>query len=239
MQVPVIFYHKIDRPAPDSLVRGGFTPPARFARQMAYLKRRGYVFYTASELIEHYRAHGVFPPNGISITLDDGWEDNYTNAFPVLSRLRIKATIFTIPSCIGQTAYKAQAEGEGARPHLTREQILEMSAAGIEFGSHTLNHKLLHEITPAEVRVEVFEAKRQLEELLQKPCKVLAYPAGFFSDEARAACREAGHTAAFTTHYGPTQTLDLYALNRTEILRRDRFLFQFARKVKPFLAARR
>ena len=238
MQVPVIFYHKIDRPAPDSLVRGGFTPPARFARQMSYLKRRGFVFHTASELIDHYRAHGEFPPNAISITLDDGWEDNYTNAFPVLRRFGIKATIFTIPSCIGQTAYKAQAEGEGARPHLTREEILEMSAAGIEFGSHTLNHKLLHRISPAEVREEVFESKRQLEDLLQKPCKVLAYPAGFFSDTAKAACREAGHTAAFTTTYGPAAPLDLYALNRTEILRRDRFMFQFARKVKPFLAGR-
>ena len=237
MQVPVLFYHKIDRPAPDALVRGGFTPPARFARQMAYLKRHGYVFYTASELIDHYRAHGVFPPNGISVTLDDGWEDNYTKAFPVLRRLGIKATIFTIPSCIGQTAYKAQAAGEGARPHLTREEILEMSAHGIEFGSHTLNHKLLHEISPAEVREEVFEAKRQLEELLQKPCKTLAYPAGFFSDAAKEVVREAGHIAAFTTHYGPAHALDLYALNRTEILRRDRFLFQFARKVKPFRVA--
>lgn len=237
MQVPVIFYHKIDRPAPDSRVRGGFTPPARFARQMAYLKRRGYVFYTASELVEHYRTHGRFPPKGIAVTLDDGWEDNYTNAFPVLKRFGIKATIFTIPSCIGRTAYNAQAEGESARPHLSREQILEMAAEGIEFGSHTLSHKLLHEIPPAEVRAEIFESKRQLEELLQKPCKVLAYPAGFFSETAKEICREAGHTAAFTTHYGPDRPLDLYALNRTEILRRDRFLFQFARKVKPFLAS--
>ena len=113
-----------------------------------------------------------------------------------------------------------------------------MSAEGIEFGSHTLNHKLLHEISETEVREEVFESKRQLEELLQKPCKVLAYPAGFFSETAKAACREAGHTAAFTTHYGPSDPLDLYALNRTEILRRDRFLFQFARKVGLFRAPR-
>jgi hypothetical protein len=42
-----------------------------------------------------------------------------------------------------------------------------------------------------------------------------------------------GHVAAFTTVYGPTDALDLYALNRIEILRRDRFLFQFGRKVRP------
>ncbi len=55
MIAPVLLYHKIDWPAPDSRVRGGFTPPARFARQMSYLKRRGFVFYTASELIEYFR----------------------------------------------------------------------------------------------------------------------------------------------------------------------------------------
>jgi len=229
---PVIFYHKIDKPAPDSLVRGGFTPPRRFARQMAYLKRAGFVFYTASELIDHFQQHGKFPKDGIAITLDDGWQDNYTNGFPILRELGIKATIFIIPSCIGETSTKAAATGEGARAHLTREQILEMSRHGIEFGSHSLNHRLLHELSPGEVRTEVVEAKKQIEELTQRPCATFAYPAGFFSEDAKQIIKEAGHTAAFTTFYGPTDPPDLFALNRTEILRRDRFLFQFRKKVE-------
>jgi peptidoglycan/xylan/chitin deacetylase (PgdA/CDA1 family) len=229
---PVIQYHKIDRPAADSLVRGGFTPPRRFARQLSYLKRNGVVFYQASELIEHYRRHGEFPANGIAITFDDGWQDNYANAFPVLRRFEIKATIFLVPSCIGQTSVKALAEGEGARAHLSREEIQEMSRHGIEFGSHSLNHRLLHELSDAEVRFEVTEAKKEIEEMLQKECHSFAYPAGHFSAAAKKIIHEAGHTAAFTTIYGPADRLDLFALNRTEILRRDRFLFQFARKVE-------
>lgn len=233
MFAPVLLYHKIDWPAPDSRVRGGFTPPARFARQMAYLKKQGFVFYTASELIEHFREHGKFPPNAVTLTFDDGWKDNYTNAFPVLKRLGIKATIFLIPSCIGQTSAKAQAEGESGREHLSRAEILEMSQHGIEFGSHSMNHRLLHEIEPPEVQFEIEESQRQLESLLQQPCKVFAYPAGFFTEQARRVLEQTGHVAAFTTVYGPTDPLDLYALNRIEILRRDRFLFQFGRKVKP------
>jgi peptidoglycan/xylan/chitin deacetylase (PgdA/CDA1 family) len=232
MPAPVILYHKIDKPAPDSLLRGAFTPPARFARQMAYLKKQGALFYTASELIEHFREHGAFPANGITLTFDDGWKDNYTNAFPILRELGIKATVFLVPSCIGQVSSKVRGEGEGARAHLTRAEILEMSQHGIEFGSHSMNHKLLDRISPQEVKVEVEEAKRRLEDLLQKPCKVFAYPAGYFSDVARRAVEDAGHIAAFSTRYGPVDHLDIFALNRTEILRRDRFLFQFARKVK-------
>ena len=233
MIVPVLLYHKIDVPAPDSRVRGGFTPPARFARQMAYLKKRGFVFYTASELTEHFREQGSFPPNAVTLTFDDGWKDNYTNAFPVLKRLGIKATIFLIPSCIGQTSAKAQADGESGREHLSREEIIEMSRHGIEFGSHSMNHRLLHEIAPPDVEFEITESKQQLEGLLQKPCKVFAYPAGFFTEQAQRVLETTGHVAAFTTVYGPVENPDLYALNRIEILRRDRFLFQFGRKVKP------
>jgi peptidoglycan/xylan/chitin deacetylase (PgdA/CDA1 family) len=237
MLVPVIQYHKIDNPARDSLVRGGFTPPARFSRQMIYLKKQGFVFYTASALIEYFRQHNEFPANGITVTLDDGWKDNYTNAFPLLRQLGIKATIFLVASCIDQVSAKALAEGEGGRAHLSREEILEMSEQGIEFGSHSMSHKLLHQIPAEEVKYEVEESKRQLENLLQKPCKVFAYPAGYFSETARRMVESAGHIAAFSTTLGPVDRLDLYALNRIEILRRDRFLFQFARKVNPLLPA--
>ncbi|HYJ48088.1 MAG TPA: polysaccharide deacetylase family protein, partial [Pyrinomonadaceae bacterium] len=231
--VPILLYHKIDRPAPDSLVRGGFTPPARFERQLVYLKKRGFVFYTASEMVEHYREHGSFPENGITLTLDDGWKDNYTNAFPVMKRLGIKATIFLVPTCIGQITDKTLLKGEGAREHLSRADILEMAGYGIEFGSHSLNHKWLHQLPVEEIRFEVEESKRQLEELLQKPCKVFAYPAGYFNEEARRVVEGAGHVGAVTTHYGPEAPPDPFALNRIEILRRDRFLFQFARKIAP------
>ncbi len=187
--------------------------------------------YTASELIEHFQQHRKFPHKGITLTFDDGWKDNYTNAFPILRDLGIKATIFIIPSVIGETSMKAAAKGEGPRAHLAREEILEMSRHGIEFGSHSMNHRLLPELSREELKLEVEEAKKQIEELTQKPCRTFAYPAGYFSDDAKQIISEAGHTAAFTTIYGPADRIDLYALNRTEILRRDRFLFQFAKKV--------
>lgn len=235
MSGPFLLYHKISGPPPDARIRGGYTPPRRFARQMAYLKRAGFRFYTASEMIEHLRERGSFPPGGLSITFDDGWKDNYENAFPILRDLGIKATIFLIPSCLGRADTRALSEGEHAREHLSREDVLEMARHGIEFGSHTLSHKLLHRTSPEETEFELVESKRQIEEFLGQPCRVLAYPGGHFNETSRRQTQEAGYLAAFTTHYGATDKLDLYALNRTEILRRDRFLFQFARKVRPFM----
>jgi peptidoglycan/xylan/chitin deacetylase (PgdA/CDA1 family) len=202
---------------------------------MTFLKKRGVKFYTASEMIEHFRMHQSFPTNGLAVTFDDGWKDNYENAFPILQNLGIKATIFLISSCIGKVSAKAQSEGEYDREHLSREDIREMAQHGVEFGSHTLNHKLLHQVSNDEIREEVSESKRQIEDLLGKPCDMFAYPGGHFTEAARNAVEAAGYRGAFTTFYGSNVNLDLFALNRTEILRRDRFLFQFARKTVGLL----
>ncbi len=233
MIVPVLAYHKIDQPTADIKLRGAFTSPKNFVRQMNYLKKQNFTFYTAAELIDFYRDNGAFPPRAVTVTFDDGWKDNHTFAFPILRDLSIKATIFLVPSCIGQTSDKVVGDGEGKREHLSTENILEMSQCGIEFGSHTLNHKLLHRISEPEVEFEVGESKKQIENLIQKPCRVLAYPAGFFTGAAQKAVKDAGYIAAFSTVYGESGAINLFALNRIEILRRNRFLFQFARTIKP------
>lgn len=233
MRIPVLLYHKISKPRPDTRIRGAFTPPNRFRRQMCYLKDQGFTFYTTSELIKYFEERGEFPKRAVALTFDDGWKDNYSNAFPVLKELGIKATIFIIPSCIGQMSSGATAEGEEPHEHLSHDEIMEMSQAGIEFGSHTMTHQLLHQIPSPEVVSEIEQAKEAIENLLQKPCWTLAYPAGFLSDTVQQAVVRAGHIGAFSTVYGPEDRVDLFALNRIEILRRDRFTFQFARKVAP------
>ena len=236
MLTPVLLYHKISNPRRDSKVRGAFTPPQRFRRQLTYLKKQGFQFYTASELIRHFQSHAEFPPRAVALTFDDGWQDNYTNAFPLLQELGIKATIFIIPASIGQMSTPATTlPGDRGYRHLSREDILEMAQAGIEFGSHTMSHAWLNQISELEVKQEIETAKQEIENLVQKPCWTIAYPAGYFSDTARRIARAAGHIAGFSTIYGPTDPVDLFALNRVEVLRRDRFSFQFARKVAPLL----
>jgi peptidoglycan/xylan/chitin deacetylase (PgdA/CDA1 family) len=233
MKVPVLLYHKIDLPTADVKIRGAFTYPRKFERQIIYLKKKGFTFYTASELIEFFIENGEFSPKAVAITFDDGWKDNYTNAFPILKKYDAKATIFLVPSCVGKTTDKVTAEGEGAREHLSETDISEMSASGlIEFASHSFNHKLFHQISTEEIKFEVTESKKFIENLTQKECSVFAYPAGFFTDYAKEVLKNAGYKAAFSTVYGAENNLDIFALNRIEILRRDSFPFRFGRKIK-------
>ena len=232
MKVPALLYHKIDLPTADVKIRGAFTAPQKFERQIAYLKKKGFEFLATSELIKFYRENGEFPPRAIAITFDDGWKDNYQNAFPVLKKYGARATIFLVTSCIGQNTDRVTAEGEGRREHLSEIDILEMAAGGIEFASHSLNHALFNQIGNEEIEREVTESKKIIENLTQKDCSTFAYPAGFFTDFAKQAIKKAGYEAAFSTVYGTENDWDIYALNRVEILRRDSFPFRYGKKIK-------
>ena len=236
MESPVLLYHKIDRPTSDVKIRGAFTNPRRFGRQMSYLKQRGFKFFSASGIAAHYLEHQKFPDRGVCVTFDDGWKDNYTHAFPILRDLDIPATIFLVPSCIGKTTSQVTADGEGPREHMSADNIREMSETGIEFGSHSMNHKLFDRVEADEVTSEVFDSKQYLENLLQRDCRVFAYPAGFHTEYARDAVRRAGYFAAFSTVYGSDENPDRFALNRSEILRRDGRPFRFGRKMRSIFA---
>ena len=232
MKVPVLLYHKIDYPTPDVKIRGAFTSPSRFERQMSYLGRHGYSFVTASELVWHFSDYGKFPEKCICVTFDDGWKDNFLHAAPIVKKLGIKATVFLVPSCIGRVTDEVTADGEGPREHLSRTDILAMSENGFEFGSHSMNHNLFNSISPEDIEREVTDSKNYIEDLLQKSCDTFAYPAGFFTAEAKLMVRNAGFMGAFSTVYGANEHADIFALNRVEVLRRDRMPFRFAKKIK-------
>ena len=232
MRVPVLAYHKIDLPTPDVKIRGAYTAPRKFERQIAYLKKKGFEFYTASELIRFYLERGEFPPRALAVTFDDGWKDNYTNAFPILKKYGAKATVFLVPAVLGRTTDEITADGEGAREHLSENDVLEMSRNGIEFASHSFSHKLFDRTPDAEIEYEVTESKRFIENLTQKTCSTFAYPAGFFTAFAKRAIEKAGYDAAFSTVYGADEKLDVFELNRVEILRRDSLPFRFGSKIR-------
>jgi peptidoglycan/xylan/chitin deacetylase (PgdA/CDA1 family) len=236
MRSPFILYHKIDRPTPDVKIRGAFTSPRRFEKQMAYLKRIGARFVTATEMLLFLKQHGHFPARTVSITFDDGWRDNYTNAFPIMKKYGVTATIFIVPSVLGSVSDQITAEGEGPREHMTAEHVREMSAAGIEFGSHSMHHMLLNQASDDQARTEIFESKQVIEKLTDRECAAFAYPAGFITDHAAECVREAGYVGALSTVYGNDDGSDPYRVNRTEILKRDGYPFQFAKKVRTIIA---
>lgn len=224
--VRVLYYHSIS----DAPVRSSVSPSV-FERQMEHLERRGYHVLALTEAVRRLAARASLPERSLVITLDDGFDDNYDHAFPILSRFGFTATVFLTASYIGTDRLPTLSRTDFVPRPLSWEQVKEMHAHGIEFGSHTLTHPMLSQIPLAQARREIAESKRAIEARLGAPAPFFCYPRGDFNDAVRRIVEAEGYLGACTTLPGPNDwRTDLFALRRTYVSRRDT-AGEFAKKV--------
>lgn len=199
--VPVLMYHHIDNKKGSLYVN-----PEVFRNQMNYIMQKGYTTVTLADVMESLSAGKILPPKPVVITFDDGYKDVYQNAYPVLRLNNQKATIFLITQLLGGSDY------------MNWEEVREMAGNPlITVGDHTLSHRGLPSITPAEVKNEIVSAKSILETNLGVTVNVFAYPFGTYNNEAEQILGESGFVAAVTTHYGLTCAKLPYEIPRVRI----------------------
>ena len=161
---PAVFMYHLIMEEPYSVYDGLFMRPADFAAQMDSVAQSGALTLFADE----YR---LTESPSVIITFDDGYEDNYTTAFPILKERGLKATIFLITDLIDTPGY------------LTRGQIKEMAASGlIRFGCHTKSHYDLSTLNEAMVKRQLDISTMLIEELVGYDVRALAYPTGGYND---------------------------------------------------------
>jgi peptidoglycan/xylan/chitin deacetylase (PgdA/CDA1 family) len=193
--------------------------PGTFEGQMRHLKESGYTALSLDELLSAIRKEWTPPKKAVVITFDDGWLDNWTHAFPVLRKYRLKAAVFVVTGWVecasaggteGGTssdvrhreARRMAERGETRGVVLDWDRIGEMQESGlVEFHSHTVHHARCDRISPDATAEELRGSKRILEERLGRPCPYLCWPFGIFSKESVELAREAGYRALFTTRH--------------------------------------
>lgn len=177
--VPILAYHMVsDEPEIYSV------DSRDFETQMSYLAAQGYTAISLAELFDATGGKARLPAKPVVITFDDGYEDNYSQALPIMEKYGMKATVFVIAGSVGQPGY------------LSWQQIQEMHNRHTEIGSHTMTHMALNELSPAERRQEIVDSKILLEQHLGTPVEFLAYPYGQFDTAIQEILREAGYRGA-------------------------------------------
>ncbi|MBU3180176.1 polysaccharide deacetylase family protein [Clostridium psychrophilum] len=183
--VPVLMYHSIGT----SKLNPYVVSTARLNLDMKYLKDNGFTTLSTDELYDFMVKNKPLPKKSVLITFDDCYEDNYTNAFPILKKYNFKATIFVITGFLDK-----------GKQFLTSTQLKEMQKNGIDIESHTNLHQKLGTYTYASQLKILKTSKEYLEKTLHKNVKYISYPHGSYNLDTLKAVNAAGYKMAFTTN---------------------------------------
>ncbi len=193
--VPVLEYHRfIPSDLASPRVLRFDVPPSLFDAQLTALQAAGWHTITAAQLAQDL-ASGTRPdPKTFIITIDDGHEDGYTAALPILRAHGMVATYYVIAGRID--------ERHPTDPSLSSEQVLALVQAGMEIGNHTYSHVRLAALTAAEQEQEIASASARLAAITGQVPTTMAYPFGSFDGVTERAAHAAGIQLAFDSSFG-------------------------------------
>jgi len=181
-------YHLIATPLEAGDAQYGLVvSPKLFADQMKALHDAGWHTITAAELGRAVEIDLQPPAKTFVITIDDGYVDGYTEAFPILQENGFVATYYLPTGRIGWTRI------------LTAKQVKEMSAAGMEMADHSVSHIDLTSLSIENARAEIIGPIDYLDALLGSRPTTFAYPFGFYNADLEDEVDAAGFSIAFTT----------------------------------------
>jgi peptidoglycan/xylan/chitin deacetylase (PgdA/CDA1 family) len=206
----VLMYHhiyKYDNTC--DLAKELYVEPEVFSKQMDFLLKHKYTPITLEELSKAYKDSSFkLPKKTVLITFDDGWLDNYTNAFRILKEKNIKANIFVSCNFIEQ------------KNCMTWKQLLEMKNSGlISFGSHTITHPTdIQTLNDDKILQELKDSKQQLEQKLNIKIDSFAYPygKGATNKKIRNMVFDSGYLFDFSTKRG----INPFKWNKEKALKR-------------------
>ena len=210
--VPILMYHHVvDLPIDATELQTTWTvTPKKFDAQMQWLAHNGYRSITMAQLIAHLKNRQPLPAKPIIISFDDGWEEQYSTAFPILTKYGLSGTFFVYTHPLDHTEY------------MTWAQVQELAAAGMDIQSHSITHPHLRTMAPDAAFKEVAESKATLEKRLGKPVVAFCYPYGEYNNAIIEMVKRAGYESAVTLASGYRQRADeLYTLRRLRVSYHD------------------
>ena len=198
----VLAYHAVSAHWPSGLA----VTPGRLREQLEMLVRHGYVGATFAEVVR-----GDVPAKTVAVTFDDGLRSVFEHAFPVLSELGLRGTVFIPAGLMGLGAPMRWrgldqwigTEWEHELVPSTWDELRQLRDAGWEIASHTWSHARLPQLNDDALATELVSSREKCAAEMGKPCETLAYPYGDFDDRVQEAAREAGYAGAATMRPGP------------------------------------
>ena len=202
MKIPVLYYHKIDYPKKDAVYKGLYVTPKQFKMQVALLKFLGYDTVSPKDILSFVKGHKISVKKPLLITFDDGYENNYLNAYPVLKAAGFTSLIFISTGFIEKKNIVSDEREKVREDFLNKSEIKDMFKDGFFIGSHGINHYYLDSLEEGVLLGELIASKAYLENILNAPVDFFSYPFGAYNPNVMRAVKKTGYLGAFTTARG-------------------------------------
>lgn len=194
LEVPILMYHYISIPpeGADKYRMDLSVSPDNFREQMQYLFDNGYKTVSLYDLSLAITNKSQLPERPVIITIDDGYRDNYENAFPILREMGFNASFFVATEFIDREDPN----------YMTWPMIEEMASAGMSFEPHSKTHPDLTEHDRDFIIWEVLGSRETLQAHIGYRPNYFAYPSGRFNEEVLEIMAELDFWGAVTTEAG-------------------------------------
>jgi peptidoglycan/xylan/chitin deacetylase (PgdA/CDA1 family) len=194
LKVPILMYHYISIPPEDAnkyRVDLSIAPDA-FREQMAYLADNGFETVDLYDLSLAITGKRDLPEKPVIITMDDGYRDNYENAFPILQEFGLSATFFVV----------TQPIDDGNEIYLTWEMAKEMANAGMRIEPHSKTHADLSSRDREYIVYEILGSQESIAAHTGQTPRFFCYPGGRYDETTIEVVSDLDFWGAVTTEGG-------------------------------------
>lgn len=199
VRLPIILYHYVEvvKDKGDTIRQSLNINPYIFEKQLKDLKDNGYTAYYVKDIPGILNGDIKINDKSVVLTFDDGYEDFYTDAFPIIQKYKTKVTLYVVYDFIGRKGF------------LNKQELVDIANSGlVEIGSHAVDHISMSGIATSEAKWQITRSKSLLEELLGIEIKTFAYPYGGFNAKTIDFVKEASYSAAVSVMSGVYHTND-------------------------------
>lgn len=233
----VLTYHSIDDDGPPLSISS-----SQFSEQMEWLSDNTQVIPLA-DLVSALRYKHPLATNTVVLTFDDGYQDFYTQAAPILRRREFPTTVFLPTAYCGRTnSWPGQPRWVAEKPLLTWRQVEELARAGFQFGSHSVTHPDMTQLSDAQAEREIIESKREIEIHTGSRVEFFCYPYGHWERKTREIVSRHFGAACSTAAAMVWPTADPFVLPRVDahyVRNATVFRSLFTRRFSGYITLRR
>ena len=221
-EIPILLYHCIGKTPQNSY----WIAEDEFSAHMQFLKQNGYESISADAL-----NNGTsLPEKPVLITFDDGCQNLYTQAYPILKKSGLSAEIYLISDAIAETDAERKQSGteklgetgqHSQTTYLIWPEVKEMAENGMTFGSHSKSHRMMGELNEEDVAYELMFSKLSIYAHTGIKANTFAYPFGHGNSDSsiHKMLNKYGFNRALAAEGGlePLQDVDMLNISRIEI----------------------